>query len=71
MVIKLIIISIILVAIIMLALGIKLWLDPDAEFPTHSCALETGETEDDGSCSACQLKDLIDCPENKGSRRLT
>jgi len=53
------------VAFIMLALGIKLWLDPGAEFPSHSCALETG---DDGSCSACQLKDLVDCPENNSSR---
>ena len=65
MVIKLFIISLILVAFIMLALGIKLWLDPGAEFPSHSCALETG---DDGSCSACQLKDLVDCPENNSSR---
>jgi len=65
MFIKLFIISIILVAIIMLALGVKLLFNPNAEFTAHSCALEDGGTNQDGACSKCQLKDLADCPENK------
>lgn len=65
MLIKLFVISIILVAIGMLALGIKMWFDPDTEFTAHSCALEDGSLDKDGACSKCQLKDLVDCPENK------
>ena len=64
MFIKILIISIILVAIIMLALGIKLWFNPDAEFTVHSCALEDGTLDKDGACLKCQIKDLADCPEN-------
>jgi hypothetical protein len=65
MFIKLLIISIILVAIIMLALGVKLIFNPNAEFEVHSCALDDGELDKDGACSKCQLKDLADCPEKK------
>jgi len=60
-----IIISIILVAFTMLALGIKLLFDRDAEFTVHSCAFEEGGPDKDGACSLCHLKDLADCPENK------
>jgi len=60
------IISIILVAIIMLALGLKMLSDKNAEFTVHSCALENDENLDkDLTCSKCQLRDLIDCPEKK------
>ncbi len=65
MFIKILIVSIILVTIVMLTLGIKMWFDPDAEFTVHSCALEDGSLDKDGACSKCQLKDLADCPENK------
>jgi hypothetical protein len=65
MFVKLIIISVILVAIILLILGIKLLFDPDAEFSVHSCALDDGELDENGACSKCQLKDLVDCPEKK------
>lgn len=49
----------------MLALGLKLLFDPDAEFTAHSCALENGSLNKDGTCSGCQLKDPTTCPENK------
>jgi hypothetical protein len=65
MFIKLIIISVILVAIIMLALGVKLWFNPDAEFSAHSCALDDGNLDDEGACFKCHLKDLAECPEKK------
>jgi hypothetical protein len=60
-----IIISIILVAFIMLALGVKLLFNRDATFIVHSCALEEGSLDKDGACSLCHLKELADCPENK------
>jgi hypothetical protein len=65
MLIKTLIISVIIIAIIMLALGVKLIFDPKAEFSLHSCALEDGITDKDGACAKCQLKDLADCPESK------
>ena len=60
---KVIIISLILVAFIALALGIKMLFDPKAEFTVHSCALDSGDLDKDGACSMCQLKDLANCPE--------
>ena len=68
MLLKVLIITVLLIVLTLLGLGIRLLFSPDAEFPSHSCALENGETEDDGSCSACQLKDLVDYPEKKDSR---
>lgn len=66
---KLLIASVILVAFVMLALGLKLWFDPGAEFSVHSCAFEDDDKLDkDQACSKCQLKDLADCPENKNDQ---
>lgn len=58
--IKTIVIAIILVAIIMLALGVKLLFDKDAEFTSHSCAFTDGSQGSDGTCSNCEIKDLTD-----------
>jgi hypothetical protein len=63
MFIKVLIISVILVAFIILALGIKLWFSPNAEFTAHSCALDDGSLDKNGACSQCKLNELIDCPE--------
>lgn len=66
MIIKTIIITVVLVAIIMLALGVKLLFDKNAEFTTHSCALDSDKTLEKGdACSKCDLKHIADCPENK------
>ncbi len=65
MLIKVIIVSIVLVALILISLGIKLLADPNAEFTMHSCALEDGSLDKDGACSKCLIKDLEYCPENK------
>ncbi len=62
---KVLIISVILVAFIIFALGVKLWFDPNAEFTAHSCAFDGSDPEKDGACTMCRLKDLTDCPENK------
>ncbi|WP_346856898.1 hypothetical protein [uncultured Draconibacterium sp.] len=65
MIIKTIIVTVVLVAIVMLALGVKLLFDKNAEFTTHSCALDSDNTlEKDEACAKCDLRDLVDCPEN-------
>jgi len=64
MFIKLLIISVIFVAIVMLALGVKLLFNKHAKFSTHSCALEDGSLDKFGACAKCELKDLVDCSEN-------
>ncbi len=64
---KVLIISIILVAVILLALAVKMLFDPNAEFTVHSCALENSDLNKDGACYKCQLKDLANCPENRNS----
>jgi len=58
MILKTIIISVILVAIVMLALGVKLLFDKKATFTahSHSCALDDGELSEDGVCMKCELK---------------
>jgi len=66
MIIKTIIISVILVTIIMLALGVKLFVDKNAEFTVHSCSVDDGNLATDKSYSKCQLNDLSDCPVNNG-----
>lgn len=65
MYIKVLIISIILIAIIIMALGIKLFFNKSADNLAHACALEDGKFADDGSCAVCELKDLADCPEKQ------
>ncbi len=58
------IITVILVAIVMLALGVKLLFDKNAEFTSHSCALDSDKGLDkEESCEKCDLKDIVDCPE--------
>ncbi len=59
---KIFIMSVILFAIIMLALGVKLFFDKNAEFTGHSCA---GENKDLGSCAGCGIKELANCTENE------
>lgn len=63
MFVKLMIISVILVAIIMLLFGLKLCFDPGSEFTLHSCAFEDGSPDKEGTCSKCQLKDIANCKE--------
>jgi hypothetical protein len=62
---KLVLISIVFVALALLALAIKMLFKPGAEFPGQPCALEDGSLDDEGACSKCQIKDLANCPENK------
>lgn len=65
MIIKTIIISSILVAFVFLAFAVKLLFRKDTEITAHSCAFEDEQQDKDEACSLCQIKDLIDCPEEK------
>jgi hypothetical protein len=60
---KIFLISIVLVAFVMLALGVKMLFDPKAEFTAHSCSMDT----EDGTegCAACQVKEITDCENNE------
>ncbi|RUT79603.1 hypothetical protein [Ancylomarina longa] len=51
---KILIISVILVAIVVLALGIKMLFDPKAKFTAHSCHLDD-KSNNEGGCSHCDL----------------
>ena len=65
MIVKTLIITIILVTIVMLALAVKLLFGKSTGLEAHSCALEEDKSLDkDEACTKCELKDLIDCPEN-------
>ena len=63
MIIKLVLISVFIVAVVMAALGIKMLFDRNARFEAHSCAPEGGSTGESGTCSSCGLKDLAKCAE--------
>jgi hypothetical protein len=62
---KILIVSVILVAFTMLALGIKLLFNKEASFSEHACALENGELNMDGSCASCKIKELANCKKNE------
>lgn len=60
---NILIVTVILVAFSMLALGVKLLFDKNATFTHHSCALEDEELNNVGGCFACQIKDIASCSE--------
>jgi hypothetical protein len=62
---KLLFISIVFVALALMAFAVKMLFKPGSEFPGQSCALDDGSLDEEGACSRCQIKDLANCPENK------
>lgn len=65
---KLLIVSVILVAFTMLALGVKLLFNKEATFTEHACAMEDGDLNKIGSgCSSCEIKEIANCTENENS----
>lgn len=62
---KLFIVSVILVAFTMLALGVKMLFDRDASFTHHSCALEDEKLNNVGGCLGCQIKEIANCTEKE------
>jgi len=65
MVLNTLIISSVLIAFVFFALAVKLLFGKDSEIKSYSCAIEDEQTDKDEACTICQLKDLIDCPEDK------
>lgn len=55
MIIKTVLVSMILVAIVILALGIKMLFDKNAEFKVHSCNLDSKNPNN--TCYKCQTLD--------------
>jgi hypothetical protein len=61
MILKTLIVTVILVAIVMLALGIKMLFDKNAKFEVHSCSFDNDNAE--GTCYKCQVIDPAECQE--------
>lgn len=53
----------ILVAIVVLALGIKMLFDKNAKFEVHSCNFDSKDS--DNTCYKCQVTDPADCSDRK------
>jgi len=61
MIVKTLIVTVILVAIVMLALGVKMLFDKNAKFEVHSCGLD--KDNGDGACYKCQTEAIENFPE--------
>lgn len=65
MLLKLLMLSVILLAFTMLALGVKLFFNKNAEFIGHRCDGDSRESNKDaGGCGGCAIKKLVNCTEN-------
>lgn len=64
MLLKVFILSVILVAFTILALGVKLLFNREAAFTKHACAMKDGELGDVGACASCEIKELASCSED-------
>lgn len=62
---KLLILSVILVAFTMLALGVKMLFDKNASFTGHACGLKNEKLDNTGACASCGIKEIANCPETK------
>lgn len=62
---KLLIVSVILVAFTVLALGVKLLFNKEVTFTKHACALENSGLKKVGECAGCEIKELANCNENE------
>lgn len=58
---KILILSIILVAFTILALGVKLLFNKEPSLSEHACAVEDGELNKLGGCAACDIQELTNC----------
>lgn len=60
---KLLMVSVIIVAFTILALGVKLLFNRVVILTEHACSMEDGELNDNGDCSGCEIKELANCTE--------
>ena len=57
-------IAMMVVALFMAGLKLKQMIKPGSGEIVESCALETGELNEDDACAKCEIKELINCPED-------
>lgn len=62
---KILIVSVLLVAFAIMGLAVKLLFDKDAEFTRHSCGGEVKDLNDANGCTGCGIKELVNCSKNK------
>ena len=62
---KILILSVILVAFTMLALGVKLLFNKEPSLSEHACAAEDGELNKLGGCAVCEIQELANCSEKE------
>ena len=65
MILKILTVSVVLVAFIMLPYLVHRLFDKDSELVLHECPFDEDWEKKNIGCSSCQLKGLADCPENK------
>lgn len=66
MILKTLIVALILASIIALALGLKMWLDPDEETSDEACNTGADQKSNIGF-RACQIKNLTNCATEKST----
>jgi hypothetical protein len=62
---KILILSVILLAFTMLALGVKLLFNKEATFTGHACSLEDGKLNETSGCVGCGIQDVANCSEKE------
>lgn len=62
---KILIVSVILVAFAIMGLAVKLLFDKDAEFTRHSCGGEMKDLKNVNGCAGCGIKELANCSKNE------
>jgi len=62
---KILILSVILVAFTMLALGVKLLFNKEVSISEHACAAEDGDLNSIGGCAACEIQELANCSDKE------
>ncbi len=62
---KILILSVIMVAFTVLALGVKLLFNKEPSLSEHACAAEDGELNKLGGCAACEIQKLAHCSEKE------
>ncbi len=62
---KILILSVILVAFTMLALGVKLLFNKKASFTGHACSMENENSNETGGCAGCGIQEVTNCPEKE------
>ncbi len=64
MFVKILFISIVLMAFVVAGLAIKIFFNPKAEFPHHSCDLENDKAVSREDCASCELKEIANCSDD-------